>query len=122
MKFDVDSYINLYSMSCSLAVVPFVLLSSCSKTRRSVFVEAEEEPEAMSEAEDEVNAQFLMQATFGPTRNSLSGLTGITHEEWVHRQMELPVELHRAYYRQRVNPLSFSGEKVARGPCDAGSR
>ena len=80
MKFDVDSYINLYSMSCSLAVVPFVLLSSCSKTRRSVFVEAEEEPEAMSEAEDEVNAQFLMQATFGPTRSSLSGLAGITHE------------------------------------------
>ena len=57
-----------------------------------------------------------MQATFGPTCSSLSELAGITHDEWVHRQMELPVEL------QRVNPLSSSGEEVARGPCDAGSR
>ena len=63
-----------------------------------------------------------MQATFGPTRSSLSELAGITHEEWVHQQMELLVESHRAYYRQRMNPLSSSGEEVARGPCDAGSK
>ena len=104
MKFDVDSYINLYSMSCSLAVV--------SKTRRSVFVETEAESEAMPEAEDEVNAQFLMQATFGPTRNSLTGLAGITHE-WVHQQMRLPVELHRAYYRPRVNPVLLERRSCA---------
>ena len=41
---------------------------------------------------------------------------------WVHRQMELPVEFHRTYYRPRVNPLFSLGEEVARGPCDAGSR
>ena len=96
--------------------------STCSKTTRSVFVEPEAEPDAVPEAEDVVNAQFLMQATFGPTRSSLSQLAGITHEEWVRRQMELPVELHRAYYRPRVNPLSSSEEEVARGPCDAKSR
>ena len=37
-----------------------------------------------------------MQATFGPTHSGLSELAGITHELWVHRQMELLVELHRA--------------------------
>ena len=74
--------------------------------------------EAEPETEDEVNAQFLI----GLTRSCLSKLAGITQEKWVHRQMELPVESHRAYYRQRVNPLSSSKKEVARGPCDAGSR
>ena len=40
--------------------------------------------EAEPEAEDEVNAQFLMRVTFGLTRSCLSELADITHEEWVH--------------------------------------
>ena len=36
--------------------------------------------------------------------------------------MGLPVESHRACYRQRVNPLSSSGEEIERDPCDVGFR
>ena len=76
----------------------------------------------MPKAQDEVNAQFLMQATFGPTRNSLSEFAGITHEEVGAPTDGAALELHRAYDRPRVNPLSSSKEEVARGPCDARSR
>ena len=59
--------------------------------RRSVCVEPKQS-QKQNQTEDEVNAQFLMQATFGPTRGDLSELAGITHEEWVHQQMKLPVD------------------------------
>ena len=82
--------------------------------RRFVCVEPKQS-QKQNQTEDEVNAQFLMQATFGPTRSDLSELAGITHEVLVHRQMRLPV-----YYRQRVNPLSVSKDELrgVRAMCD----
>ena len=68
--------------------------------RRLVCVESKQS-QKQNQTEDEVNAQFLMQATFGPTRSDLSELAGITHEEWVHRQMELPVD--------RIVPIIVKG-------------
>lgn len=73
------------------------------------------------------DAQFLIRSTFGPTRKSLSELRGTSRESWVHHQMGMPVESHRAYYRERVNPrYSFSGVSTSAGvhrtPCQKGSR
>jgi len=72
--------------------------------------------------DEKEDAQFLMRTTFGPTRESLSELQGMTQAAWVQMQMELPFESYREYYRQRVQPYSSSGEGHVRAPCDKGSR
>ena len=60
---------------------------------------------------------FLKQATCGPTRNRNSLVSPMKNAP----TDGAAFELHRAYYRPRVNPL-FSSKEVARGPCDASSR
>ena len=50
------------------------------------------------------DAQFLIQATFGPTLASIEELGKTTYDSWVDRQMALPITSHREYYRKRVNP------------------
>lgn len=70
------------------------------------------------------DARFLITSTFGPTRASVSELSATSHQQWVQNQMDLPVESHRAYYRQRVNPkYTFSAAAgVHRTQCDQGAR
>eukprot|EP00930_Biecheleria_cincta_P023533 TRINITY_DN16991_c0_g1_i1.p1 TRINITY_DN16991_c0_g1~~TRINITY_DN16991_c0_g1_i1.p1 ORF type:complete len:2142 (-),score=336.15 TRINITY_DN16991_c0_g1_i1:205-6630(-) len=75
----------------------------------------------------EQNAQFLIQATFGPTPASLEELSMTTYIKWIDDQMSLPVESHREYYRRQVSPrtLSKDFEKVSgltRSRCKPGSR
>ena len=67
---------------------------------------------------DRVAANLLLQATHGPTPSSLRNLSlalqasasgAITHTPaaltaWVHDQLAMQPTLHRAYYRERVNP------------------
>ena len=93
---------------------------------RTVLPEAEPEPEPEAEAKSHDDAQFLMRATFGPTAESLSALEGKTHHQWVQEQMALPVEPHRALYRQRINPMFVSSSAAPfgqqRSPCELGAR
>ena len=46
----------------------------------------------------------------------------MTQAAWVQTQMELPLESHREYYRQRVLSYSSRGDDHVRAPCDKGSR
>ena len=98
---------------------------------------------------DRVAARMLMQATFGPTRDAISGLGGELRaragkrwadspstvrdarftkvlRDWVYDQMDTPMTLHRAYYRARVNPrMKYEVDFIGGGvppPCTAGSR
>lgn len=62
-------------------------------------------------------AKFLIQGTFGPKRHELSALADRldngTEEQvfgdWVAEQVALPMSLHRAHYRQRLNSRTHSG-------------
>ena len=85
-----------------------------------VLLEAEEGQQSHDDA------QFLMKATFGPTTRSMSELEGKTHQQWVVEQMALPVESHRALYRQHINPMFRSSSAGTfgspRAPCDIGAR
>eukprot|EP01050_Picozoa_sp_SAG11_P024400 SAG11_NODE_5179_length_1638_cov_2.081871_1_plen_217_part_00 len=62
-------------------------------------------------------AQFLMQATFGPTRATVANLTTQLEQQpteeaiqdWIQAQMALAPSLHREYYRRRVNLRCFFG-------------
>ncbi|CAK0827543.1 unnamed protein product, partial [Prorocentrum cordatum] len=70
----------------------------------------------------ESDAQFLVQATFGPTRSSLAELSQTTLE--ISSQMTAPVGSHREYYRKRVNSrlIDYPGVGSVRSRCAAGSR
>ncbi|CAE7367529.1 unnamed protein product, partial [Symbiodinium sp. CCMP2456] len=73
------------------------------------------------------DAQFLIQATFGPTLASIEELGKTTYDNWIDQQMSLPITSHREYYRKRVNPRPVrsasdlnSGSPLSR--CSVGSR
>jgi len=66
-------------------------------------------------------SRFLMQATFGPTRESMQELNQTTYEGWIRYQMGLPAEPLREYYRRRVNPPTAELQS-SRMPCEKGSR
>ncbi|CAE7202317.1 unnamed protein product [Symbiodinium natans] len=70
------------------------------------------------------DAQFLMHASFGPTRASLDELQSTDHEAWIKQQMALPATLLRSRYRQRANPAAKEEKQpgVPRTPCEKGSR
>ena len=60
---------------------------------------------------DQLASRFLVQATYGPTRTSLQEVDATTSagiQSWINTQMALPASLHRVYYRERVNPRTFS--------------
>uniref|UniRef100_A0A7S1F7N6 PA14 domain-containing protein n=1 Tax=Noctiluca scintillans TaxID=2966 RepID=A0A7S1F7N6_NOCSC len=121
-----------------VAVAPCILSEECKKTRSQCRTENSllqtisrssygfEMTVVEDEAKSHRDAQFLMTATFGTTAESLSELEGKTHQEWVKEQMALPVESHRAYYRQRVNPKhndkDSEGFGIPRAPCDLNAR
>ena len=47
------------------------------------------------------DAQFLIQATFGPTRAALAELGAFaSYEDWIAAQIALNASLHRAFYRE----------------------
>lgn len=61
--------------------------------------------------EDADATRFLQQATFGPTRSSISEMvaTGNDYETWVTNQIEsVPLSSHREYWRRRLNPVSIT--------------
>ena len=70
------------------------------------------------------DAQFLMHATFGPTRASLDELQATDHMPWIKQQMGLSPSLLRSRYRERANPAATSDKEpgVPRTPCEKGSR
>eukprot|EP00928_Gymnodinium_smaydae_P027006 TRINITY_DN2102_c0_g1_i1.p1 TRINITY_DN2102_c0_g1~~TRINITY_DN2102_c0_g1_i1.p1 ORF type:complete len:1927 (+),score=287.17 TRINITY_DN2102_c0_g1_i1:97-5877(+) len=76
------------------------------------------------------DAEFLIRASFGPTRASVDALQALpNHEAWIEQQMALPATSHRAYYRQRAsakNPWRFlhylHKPTAMRGRCEKGSR
>ncbi len=60
-------------------------------------------------------SRFLMQATFGPTLNSIHNFPGLNatdlndapftyYNNWITSQMALPISSHRAFFRERSNP------------------
>jgi hypothetical protein len=76
-------------------------------------------------------AQFLIQATFGPSRATVAGMTAELEADpagaipaWVRDQMALTPSLHREYYRRRTNPRLDApvGTGGVYLPCDVGSR
>eukprot|EP00931_Biecheleriopsis_adriatica_P060389 TRINITY_DN3626_c0_g1_i1.p1 TRINITY_DN3626_c0_g1~~TRINITY_DN3626_c0_g1_i1.p1 ORF type:complete len:2436 (-),score=328.82 TRINITY_DN3626_c0_g1_i1:104-7411(-) len=78
--------------------------------------------EPRSQAAD---AQFLIQATFGPTRSSLQQLRNSTYEAWIRNQISMPASTHRDYYRERANPHLFNATNPVgreRDRCSKGSR
>lgn len=70
------------------------------------------------------DANFLIQATFGPTESDLAELSKTTHQAWLLDQMKKPVESHRAYFRERVNPRLDQTVETGNPtpPCEDGSR
>ena len=71
-------------------------------------------------------AKFLIHTTFGPKRDEVSALaarldSGTEDQvfgDWVAEQVQLPASLHRAHYRERLNPRTESGRLA----CDPMSR
>jgi cullin-associated NEDD8-dissociated protein 1 len=72
----------------------------------------------------EGDAQFLIQATFGPTRSSLAELEATDYSNWIQTQMDLPVSSHREHYRSRANPRLESAVPLGSpySKCSVGSR
>jgi len=73
-----------------------------------------------------LDAQFLMHATFGPTRESLKHLGSMSYKEWIKQQIDLPMSSHREEYRSSVNPAFDTNIKSGYfsevTPCSKGSR
>eukprot|EP00931_Biecheleriopsis_adriatica_P083516 TRINITY_DN5709_c0_g1_i1.p1 TRINITY_DN5709_c0_g1~~TRINITY_DN5709_c0_g1_i1.p1 ORF type:complete len:1902 (+),score=308.18 TRINITY_DN5709_c0_g1_i1:193-5898(+) len=94
------------------------------ETTRSMDISTSPPPSQRATRDMAKDAQFLMQASFGPTRSSLMELSKTNYTAWIQQQMALPVELHRVYFRTRVNPRLTSvvqpGKPKSR--CEAGSR
>ena len=78
------------------------------------------------------HARFLIQATFGPTRDAIDELDGpyaADYGAWIDAQMDLPLSSHREFYRSRLNPR-ISGQQplktvkvgAPKSPCSLGSR
>lgn len=57
----------------------------------------------------QADSQFLIQATFGPTRASLLELGSTSPEDWIQQQFDLEPSFHRAFYRERATGGSGSG-------------
>ncbi|CAE7781068.1 unnamed protein product [Symbiodinium sp. CCMP2592] len=70
------------------------------------------------------DAQFLLHASFGPTRASLDALQSKDYESWIREQMALTPSLLRSRYRKRANPATTEEKQpgVPRTPCEPGSR
>ena len=70
------------------------------------------------------DAQFLLHASFGPTRASLDALQSKDHESWIREQMAFTPSLLRSRYRKRANPATTEEKEpgVPRTPCEPGSR
>ncbi|KAL7461606.1 hypothetical protein ACHAXS_002571, partial [Conticribra weissflogii] len=70
-------------------------------------------------------AKLLLQATYGPTQESLQEAKSLgSAEAWVRDQIDKPASLHRAHYRQRTNgyvktDIHHHGVRLA---CERGSR
>lgn len=75
---------------------------------------------------DRDNARFLLQASFGPTGDTIAdlGADPARFQDWVEAQIALPATLHRVFYRQRVNQPVEGRSTVGRPrvPCEVGSR
>jgi len=70
------------------------------------------------------DAQFLLHASFGPTRASLDALQSKDHESWIREQMAFTPSLLRSRYRKRANPATTEEKEpgVPRTRCEPGSR
>ena len=52
------------------------------------------------------DAQFLIQASFGPTRAALDDLaTYASYDDWIAAQVALDASSHRVFIRQRLSPV-----------------
>jgi hypothetical protein len=80
---------------------------------------------------DGVLSRFLMQSTFGPTRDMIvnwpyeEGVRGMA--KWIRAQMDLPPTLHREYYRKYSdlvsnNNTAWDRSLTVQHPCDQYSR
>ena len=70
------------------------------------------------------DAQFLLHASFGPTRASLDALQSKDYDSWIREQMALTPSLLRSRYRKRANPAATEEKEpgVPRSACEPGSR
>jgi len=74
-------------------------------------------------------SRFLSQSSFGATRQSIETFTGVEYTgditSFISDQMTEPATLHRAYFRQRANPIQVIAAPLsgyARSQCAPGSR
>eukprot|EP00408_Alexandrium_pacificum_P016694 CAMPEP_0171184308 /NCGR_PEP_ID=MMETSP0790-20130122/15723_1 /TAXON_ID=2925 /ORGANISM="Alexandrium catenella, Strain OF101" /LENGTH=1834 /DNA_ID=CAMNT_0011649303 /DNA_START=65 /DNA_END=5569 /DNA_ORIENTATION=+ len=95
------------------------MIQQQQKVKKKLRVASAEERASEPQRGAASDARFLMQASFGPTRDGLAELSQMTYAQWITKQMQLPV------YRQRVNPapgaLPQQTAKVDT-PCTKGSR
>ena len=77
-------------------------------------------------------ARFLLQASLGPTMDMINAEQAAFETDadaaaksWMQAQIAMPATLHRAYFRERLNPRLI-GDAVSEGsaylPCSVGSR
>jgi hypothetical protein len=86
----------------------------------ALVLEGYASPGASAEA-----ARFLQQASFGPSKASISALQALGGPvAWVRAELARPASLHRSYFRERVNPrvLASSPAGRPRRACESGSR
>ena len=70
---------------------------------------------------NQLAARFLQQATFGPTRASISNLVNtfaLDYGAWMDDQMQLPLFSHRVFFRERSNPTFVSQTNNPGGDLD----
>ena len=71
---------------------------------------------------NQLAARFLQQATFGPTRATISNLVhtfALNYEAWIDDQMQLPLFSHRVFFRERSDPTFISQTNNPGGDLDA---
>jgi cullin-associated NEDD8-dissociated protein 1 len=92
-----------------------------------LYVEATLPREVVEVTDEAKAARLLIQATFGPTRESIAEVVnvyGMDFEAWFDAQVALPLTSLRAYYRSRVNVRApiYHPEAETYMPCDRMSR
>ena len=113
-------------VDCSAGTSCTIVIPASGSYRVDSFDEADAEP-----SPERLAARFLMQASFGPTRESVQNLTADAKQRmpdkiasWIEEQMQLPATLHREYWRLRASPRvwpsAFAGG--IRSICEPGSR
>jgi len=116
------------------AAPPLLMNFQCSSSRCEFSVPNDggsyyiQPIQAPARSDEQLVSDFLIQATFGPSRQTIGSFpSGSNFTErvkaFILEQMASVPTLHRSYYRARVHPVLYTYRSgTIRGPCDVGSR